>query len=176
MVCQPVIEPAALTFKCVLGFRCSWLSCPRWLQLVIFCEAAGRAVFLFVALIVVLIDREWRDDSNGCHIVFWSNLTPNRVSTHQILTPNSVPFGSNSEGWGQIPKVKFRTFFKFRGKVQNLNSEPLGQILEVFMWRGGRAPIESSRRSNFGVKICFMCPRIKFWPQNLTSKSDPEGT
>jgi len=30
-----------------------------------------------------------------------------RVSTHQILTPNSVPFGSNSEGWGQIPKVKF---------------------------------------------------------------------
>ena len=56
----------------------------------------------------------------------------NRVSTHQILTPNSVPFGSNSEPLGQIPKVKFWTFFKFRGKVQNLNSEPLGQILEVF--------------------------------------------
>ena len=99
-----------------------------------------------------------------------------RVSTHQILTPNSVPFGSNSEGWGQIPKVKFWTFFKFRGKVQNLNSEPLDQILEVFRGRGGRAPTASSRRSKFGVKICFMCPRIKFWPQNLTSKSDPEGT
>ena len=44
-------------------------------QEVCFARPLAEAPFLFVALKVVLIDSVWRDDSNGCHIVFWSNLT-----------------------------------------------------------------------------------------------------
>jgi hypothetical protein len=45
----------------------------------IFASSSGsenEAANLFVAsiMIIVLIDRDWRDDSNGGHIVFWSNL------------------------------------------------------------------------------------------------------
>ena len=39
-----------------------------------FCEALAEAANLFVASIMVLIDGASRDDSNGCHIVFLSNL------------------------------------------------------------------------------------------------------
>ena len=31
-------------------------------------------MFSFCCVMLVLIDRASRDDSNGCHVVFWSNL------------------------------------------------------------------------------------------------------
>ena len=77
LVCQPSMDFSGIARSVFLDLIAINPSCCRFIKVAKFCEFDRReneAANLFVASIMVLIDRAWRELSNGCHIVFWSNL------------------------------------------------------------------------------------------------------
>ena len=71
------MDHTALRFSVFLDLRCTNCHfCCCIISLSFASSTAGRTKLRIIDLIVIipLIDRASNDDSNGCHIVIWSNL------------------------------------------------------------------------------------------------------